>query len=609
MNLLRWKKGYIWLLFSAVILPILAACGGTAAPGGASTGASTAPATSAPATSAAPSVAVSEAASAAPSESAAASAATGSEAPAASSTLSGKVLRVQMPSKVETADPQKSSFVNEIAMLDLNYEGLTKLDSNLKAVPAAAEKWEFNKTGDEITFTLRSGLKYSDGSPLTSENFRYAIERTCDPNTAGEYQFVLSDNIVGCSDFASAAITDTAAVDAGKKALDAAVRAPDERTLAIKLTNPEPYFPYIAGLWVMYPVKKELVEKGGPDWWKNAANHIGNGPFQMTNFVEDQLIQYTANPNYWEGKPKLDGFEYIIQEDSQVALEAYKAGQLDIMQPDPAQLPAIKGDAALSKELLSYGGANTFAYGFNLTKEPFSDKKIREAFAYAFDRQTYCDAVRNGDCVPVYSWIPKGVAGAIETEAYKFDPAKAKQALAESKYKTADKVPPIELTYSSSDPANQPRAEWVAGQIRDILGITVKLNPMETKAITAARKSKDTYPQMLVGGQNWYQDYPDPQNWLSLYWSCSGFAERVGYCNPKLDEIMKQADQELNPDQRTKLYEQASQILVDDLPSPFLYSIALKFMVKPEVTGYKTTSADGEWPGERGSMLTIDVNR
>lgn len=493
-------------------------------------------------------------------------------------------------------------------MLELSYEGLTKLDSNLKAVPAAAEKFEFNNTGDAITFTLRSGLKYSDGSPLTSENFRYAIERTCDPNTNGEYQFVLSDNIPGCAEFAKAPISDTVKYNAGKQALERDVRTPDPRTLTIKLTNPAPYFPYIASLWVMYPAKKELIQKGGPDWWKNAANHVGNGPFIMTRYAEDQLIEYKANPNYWAGRPKLDGFEYVIQEDTQVALEAYRSGQLDIMTPDPQQLPAIKGDATLANQLKTYAGANSFAYGFNLTKPPFDDKNVREAFGYAFDRDTYCNVIRNGDCVPIYEWIPEGVAGHLgNVTAYKFDPDKAKQALAQSKY--AKNMPPIELTYSSSDPANQPRAEYVAGQLRDVLGINVKLTPLENKAITAARKSKDTYPQMLVGGQNWFQDYPDPQNWLSLYWSCGGFAERVGYCNQKLDQILKQADVELDPNKRTDLYKQASQILIDDQPSPFLYSLANKFLVKPEVTGYTPTSADGVWPGERGSLLAIDKTK
>ena len=118
---------------------------------------------------------------------------------------SGKILRVHEPVYPDVVDPQKSSFVNEIDILTLAYEGLTRLDTNQETVPAAAESWEYNDDATQITFHLREGLKYSDGSPLTAENFRYAVERTCDPATAGEYQSILFE-IVGCEAFAGLAL-------------------------------------------------------------------------------------------------------------------------------------------------------------------------------------------------------------------------------------------------------------------------------------------------------------------------------------------------------------------------------------------------------------------
>jgi oligopeptide transport system substrate-binding protein len=509
----------------------------------------------------------------------------------------------------DVVDPQKSSITNEIAILSLNYEGLTKLNSDLKPAPAAAESWQFNEAGDVITFTLRDNLKYSDGSPLTSENFRYAIERTCDPNTAGQYQFILAE-IQGCAEFSSAAITDTAALEAGRRMLnEQGVQTPDEQTLVLNLTNPAPYFPYIAGLWVMYPAKQELIEAGGENWWKDAKNQIGNGPFQLTQYNEGQLATFKANENYWEGRPKLDGIEYVYQGDTAIAQEAYRAGQLDIIQPDPSQITAIREDPQLKEQLLTYGGANTFAMGFNLNKEPFNDKKVREAFAYAFDRDTFCNVIRNGDCVPAYSWIPEGVGGHIDTDAYKFDPAKAKQALAESSYGGPDKLPPIKFSYNADDPSVTPRWEWLANQLREHLGVNVTLDPQEGKAINAARKSNETYPQWYSFATNWFQDYPDPQNWLSTYWNSNSFAKRIGYKNEQLDALMRQADTTLDPAKREELNKQANQILIDDLPAPFGYSEANVFLVKPEVTGYKTTSADSEIPGQWGSLLTLDVNR
>jgi oligopeptide transport system substrate-binding protein len=328
----------------------------------------------------------------------------------------------------------------------------------------------------------------------------------------------------------------------------------------------------------------------------------------MTRYEEGQLVEFKANENYWEGKPKLDGVELIYQKDTAVALEAYKAGQLDIVQPDPSQLDAINADATLSKEFVKYPGANTYGWGFNLTKEPFTDHKVVEAFGYAFDSKTYCEAIRK-DCIPTTSWVPEDVAGGIKTDKYAFDPEKAKQVLAESKYGSADKLPEIKVSYNADDPATQPRMEWVAGQYRDILGINLVLDPLEGKTLTAMRKDPKTYPQACAFCNNWFQDYPDPQNWLSVYWTCDGFAKRVSYCNKKLDEILAQADVELDPAKRTKLYEQASEELMNNIPGPFLYHVANQFLVKPYVKGYKPTSADSEWPGQWGSELTIEISR
>lgn len=605
MSLLRWKKAYSWLLLAALILPILAACGAaTPAP---NTAASTAPAPSTAAASVAPSVAASEPAAASPSAAASEAAASPSAAASADtgSTAGDKILRTHTTTAPDVVDPQVSSVTNEISILALNYEGLTKLDENLQAVPAAAKEWEFNEAGDVITFTLQDDLKYSDGSPLTSANFAYAVERNCDPKVAGEYQFVTFE-IIGCEDFASALVTDTAAYDAGRaKLLEEGVQTPDEKTLVLSLTKPAPYYTYVAGLWTFYPTKKELVEAGGDNWWKDPKNQIGNGPFQWTQYSEGQLAAFEANENYWAGRPKLDGVEIVYIKDTAVALEAYRSGQLDIMQPDPAAIPSIKEDATLSKELLIYPGASTFAWGFNLNKEPFNDKKVREAFAYAIDRETYCTEIRT-DCVPAYNWIPEGVAGHISTDAYKFDPEKAKQALAESSYGGPEKLPEIKLTFNADDPAAQPRIEWVAGQLREHLGIEAVLDAQEGQALNAARKDNATYPQAGLFITNWYQDYPDPQNWISVYWNSESFAKRIGYKSEELDRLADLGDRELDQTKREEYYRQANQILLDDLPAPFVYHLANVFLVKPEVTGYKTTSADSEIPGQWGSLLTID---
>src|SRR5215217_8802035 len=277
----------------------------------------------------------------------------------------GNVLRVHHLSYPDVVDPQKSSTTPEIDILQLVYEGLTRLDTNQETVPGAAESWEYSDDGTQITFHLRPDLTYSDGSPLTAENFRYAVERTCDPETAGEYQYLLFE-IKDCTELAGlAADADGNPKDYTPEEYDAAkgalgAKSIDELTLRLDLTNPAPYFHTVAALWVFYPVKKEIVQEDPDNWWQSAENHIGNGPFTIAGIDEDQRWTFAANENYWEGRPKLDGIEYRYIEDAAVALEAFRSGDLDIAYLEPPQIPEVKDDPELSKQFVTYPIASTY---------------------------------------------------------------------------------------------------------------------------------------------------------------------------------------------------------------------------------------------------------
>lgn len=515
-----------------------------------------------------------------------------------------KILRIHNQVWPDNLDPQKMSFASEIAVASLNYEGLTRQDDQLNTVPAAAESWEFNDDATQLTFHIRQNLTYSDGTPITAENFRYAVERTCDPNTAGQYQGILFE-IVGCADFAGTDPTDQSAYDTAKGALGATT--PDDHTLVLNFTQPAPYYATVASLWVFYPVRADLIADSPEDWWKDPAKMIGNGPFQVTTMDEGLQIEFKANDNYWAGSPKLDGITYVYQNESSIAIEAFRAGDLDMAVVDPAQIPVVSADSSLSPDFLQYAVASSYNLAFNLSMEPFQDIKVRQAFSQAFDRDTYCGVIRNGDCNPTLSWIPNGLPGSIETDKYGFDPEAAKQALAESTYGSAEALPEITLYYNSNDSANTARAEWVAGQYKEILGVDIKLAPTEGTALTALRKDPTTFPQVLLPG-GWIQDYPDPQNWLSVYWKCEAvFATRFGYCNPELDKILNEADTTTDQAKRLELYQQAGEMLVDDIPGPFLYNGTTNVLVNPNVTGYTATALDVNWPGQFTSLMTIDI--
>jgi oligopeptide transport system substrate-binding protein len=302
-------------LLLALLLPILAACGG-GQPAANAPEATAVPAASAPEATQAPAA---ESATTAPEAGAPATAAPEA---GASSTGSGNLrIAASIGTWPDTIAPQKSSFSNEIAILLLNYEGLTRFDKDLKTVPAAAEKWEYNQDGTQITFHLRDGLKYSDGSPLTAQDFVNAVYRTLDPHSPGDYQTSLS-MIKGADAIMNTAVpTDEAKLADLNKALG--VKAVDDKTIVFDLIQPTPYFHTLAGIWVMYPAKQELIDKGGEQWYEDPANQLGNGPFQISSIDKaSNLITFKANENYWAGKPKLSTVEFTYIQDLSVALRA-----------------------------------------------------------------------------------------------------------------------------------------------------------------------------------------------------------------------------------------------------------------------------------------------
>ncbi len=524
---------------------------------------------------------------------------------------SEKTLRVQQWIYPDVVDPQKSSYTNELDILALIYEGLTRIDEHQQTVPAAAESWDYNADATQITFHLREGLTYSDGSPLTAENFRYAAERTCDPATAGDYQSILFV-VTGCAAFAGLA-TDaqgnardyTAAEhEAARTALG--VRALDDLTLQIDFTQPAPYFHTIAFTWVFFPVKQAIVEAAPDTWWRTAANHIGNGPFTVSRIDQDQRWSFAANDHYRLGRPKLDGIEFIYIGEPAVVLAAYRAGDLDIAGVSSSVIDEVRNDPAISAQVLGYPLAFTFLLSMKLTEAPFDDPQVRQAFAYAFDRETFCAELQSGTCQPALSWIPPGVPGAIETGAFAFDPDKARQALADSTYGGPEKLPEITLTYVSDDPSEAARAEWVAGQYRDILDVTLRLEPMDGTTLIGLSRDLATHPQLMMYA-GWIQDYPDPQNWLSVVWTCdASSAKVVGYCNETFDRLVTLGDTSVDATERLTAYEQAGELLVDDVPGVFLGIGQGHFLVKPNVTGLAPTNSADQWPGQYSSVITID---
>jgi oligopeptide transport system substrate-binding protein len=521
------------------------------------------------------------------------------------------VLRINLNSYPDVIDPQKSSFVNEIAHLKLVYEGLTKFNDKLETVPGSAEKWEYSTDATALTFTLREGLKYSDGSLLNAERFAYSLKRNINPETAGEYA-AITDEIKGAPEWRGGDETAKATVDESVKATHADGSACTDyedaacNTLTLTFSKPAPYFHTIMGIWVAFPAKEENITTGGENWWNSSKFQTGNGPYILKSLEPFVRGYFTPNPNYWGGVASVD-IEYSYITDSAVAFEAYKNNEFDIITAAAEDVATIKSDPQLSTELMQYAGSCTFAVMFHQLKEPFTDQKVREAFTMAFDRDTWVHDVLKDVGAPTLTWIPKGYPGYKDGETrWAYDPEKAKAALAASTYGSVDKLPPIELTFSDS-PRNRTRYEWLAAKWKEVLGVDVKLNPVEPTTYTALTKDVKTAPLAFILG--WCADYPDPQNWLSVYWKTGGFGERIAYSNADFDALVNQADVELDPAKRADLYQQAQDVLLDSIPGAFVWNSLNSYLVKPWVKGVITTPQDSDWAGSiNPAGITIDAS-
>ncbi len=530
-----------------------------------------------------------------------------------------KVLRINLGSFPDIIDPQKSSFVNEIAHLRMMYEGLTQLDKDLNTVPGAAKEWKYNADATELTFTLQPDLKYSDGSVLNAARYAYSIKRNINPATAGEYAQI-TDEIKGapewrgCGDDAAVCDAAAAAIDASIQPLHADGTACAAEnvyedaacdTLKLTFSKPAPYFHTVMSLWVTYPAKEENISEGGDIWWTSSKYHVGNGPFILKSLESYVKAVFVPNPNYWGDKAQIN-IEYSYITDSAVSFEAYKNNEFDIVGAAAEDIDVIKTDPVLSKELMQYPGSCTYAVMFHQLKEPFTDQKVREAFAMGFDREAWVRDVLAGLGMPTLTWIPPGFPGYDANEnRWGYDPEAAKKALAESSYGSVDKLPEITLTFSDT-PRNRKRNEWLAQMWKTSLGVDLKLNPVESTTYTALTKDINTAPQTFILG--WCADYPDPQNWLSVYWKTGAFGERIGYSNKDFDALCDLADVELDPAKRAELYAQAQTLLTDGAPVAFAWNNQNNYLVKPWVKGIVTTPQDSAFPGATADTQMIDID-
>ena len=496
-------------------------------------------------------------------------------------------LVTNMGSEPDNIDPQQSQFVQEIGVNMKVFEALMTFDvKSGKPIPAAAkDQPKVSADGKTYTYTLRDGLKYSDGKALTAENFKYGWQRHCYPAIAGGYAFT-GYIVAGCEDWNSLdpKKDDPAKLAAAKTAFLNNIKVSGS-DISFTLTDQAPYFNSIAALWVGVPAREDTVTKGGASWTE-PATFIGNGPFILSEWKHNDKMVFTRNPNF-RTPTKLAKWTQVMINEGAVAFAAYRNNELDVYGIAAEDLRSIDADAALKAQRVEGPGQCTFYIGYNTKKAPFDDKNVRVAFAKSFDRDAYInDVAKIGK--PALAFITPGIPGYDSGDTFqKFDATAAKAALAQAAPAAQAALAGVKITYASSA-RNKTRLEWFQGQWKTNLGLDVGLDPVDSTTYTQLVKKPDTTPALFLLG--WCADYYDQQDWLTTVFHSKSTVTRIGYNNPQFDKLVTDGDKEPDPKKRDDLYQQASRLLSQDAPAAWIYYDANPVLEKPWVKSFYLTS-------------------
>ena len=490
---------------------------------------------------------------------------------------------LNLGAELDSGDPQVLAFLNEIEISSKVFAPLLALTNENQVADAGATAMEVSEDGTVYTFTIREGMTYTDGVPVTAENYAYAIRRACDPNVGGLYSNILYA-IVGCQEWREA---DVASADLAplQAAVEESVTAIDERTLQITLTQAAGYFPYVMATWVTYPSRQDLVEAGGATWWQNPDTYIGNGPFKLVSHTPGEEWTFERNDSYFRGSPGIARLVFREIDNTQTEFLAYQQGELDLIAPAASFLPQIEADSALSEQFHRAVGANTYYFAFNMAAPPFDNLQVRQAFAAALNRQQYIDQIRSGVGQPAGTFLYEGIPGYQTDYQQTYDPERAKALLAEAGYPEGEGFPQQQLRYIADDAASQQQATFWQQNIQDVLGIELELVPLESTELQSLRTNRD--PSLTIYLGNWFEDYPHPQNWLSLVFGQGSTRSPLGWNDPTYNDLVTQADA-LPIDEAIPLYQQADAYLMEQAPiAPYFHNENL-VLIQPSLQGYVT---------------------
>ncbi len=469
-----------------------------------------------------------------------------------------KILSVQVGPNPETIDPALNSAVDGGNMLLHSFECLLAVDQDGKLIPGQAETWETSEDGLTWTFHLRDGLKWSDGTDLTANDFVYSWKRVCDPMVAAPYAETVLGMVAGYED----------AITGDLDALQ--VVAQDDKTLVVTLNAPCSFFGSLAAFATLSPVQQATIDANGDAWATSAETYISNGPFYVSEWVPSSYIMMSKNPNYWNADAiKLDGIKFNLIEDSNAAYSAYQTGEVLFIKDVPTEeIPTLSGNPDFYVDPI----IGTYYLSVNCNKEPFNDPAVRKALSLAIDREYVAGTLMQGTYSAASNfmgpgWIDtdgtqfmdnaNGGVPYIDTANYEANLAEAKKILADAGYPDGEGLPSI--TYSTNDAGYHKVVAEYLQQAWGELGVDLNVDIVEWASFTPMRRNGD-YDASRNG---WVGDYSDPSNMLDLLYSTNGNNDGK-FSNADYDAAMELSRTTLDAAERSEALHKAEDILMEE---------------------------------------------
>jgi oligopeptide transport system substrate-binding protein len=482
-----------------------------------------------------------------------------------------------------TLDPGLAQDLASLDIITQVFDGLVALDGSGNPAGMGAESWTISADGMTYTFKLRSSVLWSDGKPVTARDYAYAWKRNVSPVTASPYANAFFP------------IKNGEAINDGTMDPEQlGVRAEDDRTLVVTLERPASFFLSLASTWTLFPLRQDIVEGFG-DSWTDAANIVTNGPFTLKEWQHDTRITLARNDQYWGPKPSITTATYTLfpEDGAEEMLAAYEAGTIDTTGAGVgASLPAsqvdrILADSTLSQQLKTFKQSGTYMLIVNHRKAHFQDPRVRTAIGIALNRQELLDSVIKQAGDPASGIMPEGIQGRQPDAWPKESTERAQQLMADAGYPNGQGFPQITLTYATSA-TTRLVAEYTQQRLKDVLGINVKLDSMESAVFLKWRRSSDWEQSGDLYRASWFSDYEDPENWYNHIWDSQSDPGvfNGGWKNVQFDSLVRQALQQTDPAQRTALYQQADTLMAQDYPHIPLWHDEIRSLVKPYLKGY-----------------------